>query len=263
MKILKCDNAFASWQETLETTKGIGTFLKEIEAAKAREIYLVLSVLATGKNMKLAEKVFEEIETEMKNEIKIFNEPEPKELKEWLGIMSGFVNNVLGCATTKLPEIVLDRELDEAAMYSHYERKIMIASAEGYGLPNLVAHEYVHHLQLSTENPGVWYLNPVSREGLAECSAAIATRRYGLKSRDYAAVNYVPAKLAVDVATCLGQLGNGLHGSIRRMLIDKEQELGTTALLIAEKRHGTGIYRDMIRAEKPGEMLVEMLGGRK
>lgn len=179
--------------------------------------------------------------------------------EEWVKAMSDEVYSFLGC-NYDLPPV--KRKKDSRRAYYVLSPDIFIelpATLFEFDISSTVAHELVHHCQ----RPYKKWLPRAVREGFADAVQNIAVESYAMKTGDniseWLSAGYINDIFHSIKGIYLGDYSN-LNSGINDSIVYK---IGTAAFLAAEKMHGRGIYREILNAEKPAKLLVEMLGGRR
>ncbi|MFA5887274.1 MAG: hypothetical protein WC852_01010 [Candidatus Nanoarchaeia archaeon] len=128
-----------------------------------------------------------------------------------------------------------------------------------YALYPTVAHELVHFFQDCRNHDANldWNNFKFLKEGFARGVERIIAQNEARRKRKSVFVNTTLERLYEDITEFAS---NGYKKDAEKQL-HYEGHWGSCAFVIAEARHGKGIYKEMMQSDKPYEMLVEMLGG--
>ncbi len=130
-----------------------------------------------------------------------------------------------------------------------------------YALYPTVAHELAHFFQ-DCRNPDAnmdWNNFKFLKEGFARGVELIIAKSEAKTRGKSALVNTTLERLYEDITEFAS---NGYKEDAEKQL-HYEGHWGSCAFIIAEAKHGRGIYREMMHSPQPYEMLIDMLGGRQ
>lgn len=140
-----------------------------------------------------------------------------------------------------------------------YGQKIIIMPINRKAPVITLAHEYAHHIQGVKSCSKDWNLHHFLTEGFADAIALASVENYALKTGD---------KNMESDARCtrlhklcfyrnIFRSPEMMKSGDRAMLAD--YYAGTAAFLVAEQKHGRGIYREILDSKNPHGLLVEMV----
>ncbi|MFH1065745.1 MAG: hypothetical protein V1734_04545 [Nanoarchaeota archaeon] len=124
-----------------------------------------------------------------------------------------------------------------------------------------IAHELAHFFQDCglLDGNGDWKDLKFLKEGFARGVERIIAQNEATRKRKLSFVSTTLARIDDDITEFAS---NGYKKDAEKQL-HHEGHWGSCAFVIAETRHGQGIYKDMINSPQPYELLVDMLGGRR
>ncbi len=192
-----------------------------------------------------------------------FLERANKELSEMLGMDPSL------CRREKLCIIQSDlerRSYFKPFAYMKYEELLPVIGIYSGDMNNIalyptVAHELAHFFQ-ECRNPDAnreWNNLKFLKEGFARGVERIVAKKEVSRQRKWSSIYPTLARLYDDIT----EFASSGYKEDAEKQLHYEGHWGSCAFVIAEARHGTGIYREMMQSEKPYEMLVEKLGGRR
>lgn len=180
--------------------------------------------------------------------------------EQWLKIMAEEVSLILG-TDVQAPKLARGRMPDHLGGMYYWERdkiKLPIKRVR----PSSVAHEFCHHVQRHSGNSAKrWKRNPALMEGLAVAVSRLAVENYSSKSGSIVDVG-IYGRIEDYALDCILTYMHKLFLEDRDLKV-LPYVIGTSAFLAAEAKHGAGIYKDIIKADKPEERIIDMLGGKR
>jgi len=169
------------------------------------------------------------------------------------------VQGMIG-VTAEKPGIIQDKSLHRGAKYIVLKQEICIGTNFKFGeLPEAIAHEYAHHIELSSRAQMQWMRYIALMEGFAYMAGINAAKEYSHRKKTQAP-RWFALRHAADIlhtAESFLEMKNAMcaYKPDRNRFIN----YGITAFLVAEAKHGKSIYREIIRSAEPAEYLIKKL----
>ncbi|MFH1066066.1 MAG: hypothetical protein V1734_06170 [Nanoarchaeota archaeon] len=181
-----------------------------------------------------------------------------KPLEDQLEAVAAKVNSLLGY---DIPVPQIAKCAKKGNEYRYLSKNII--TPEDHPSPVTLAHEYAHHISHVKSCSKEWDLHDFLSEGFAEVVALAAVNDYALKTDD----RIMQREVTRSKINCLSDY-KAIFNSRHIMRMEGANDLadycvGTTAFLVAERKHGKGIYRQMLDSKNPHGLLVTMVCGRK
>lgn len=183
-------------------------------------------------------------------------------LEDQLKAVAEEANLLFGYEGIRLPKIERSTKTGDAyADYSPYMKLIRVRESEKAGA-RTIAHEYVHHLEKIKNKSLQWRWSSFMGEGLAVAGGMAAAESYALKieDRDMGMELHSDRISRISDYKQLFQNGFLLQTEGRRHMI--YYTVAPTAFLVAERKHGKGIYKQVLESKKPLDLLTDMVCGR-
>ncbi|HII16170.1 MAG TPA: hypothetical protein HA362_07735 [Nanoarchaeota archaeon] len=182
-----------------------------------------------------------------------------KPLEEQLTDIAEEANLLFGYEGIILPKIERSTETGTDAANYNPSIKLIRVSESKKASACTIAHEYVHHIGNIKKRILQW--SPFLGEGLAEAAGASAAESYGLRAGDWV----IETESHLARISCLRDY---IEGFDCRHLLEIEGSrdmvfytVAPTAFLVAERKHGKGIYKQVLESKKPMELLADMVCG--
>ncbi|MFA5888519.1 MAG: hypothetical protein WC852_07460, partial [Candidatus Nanoarchaeia archaeon] len=182
-----------------------------------------------------------------------------KPLEKQVEALAGEVNSLIGYEIS-VPKIERSAKL-KANVLGWYDlrNRIMIMPTSHNPSAITSAHEYAHHTQAVKSCSRDWFVHEFLSEGFANAIAMDAVSSYALKTGD----KNMESGVICDRLHILSFYRN-IFRSPKIMQSEEKKVLanyyaGTAAFLVAEKKHGRGIYRQMLDSKNPHGLLIEMV----
>ena len=152
------------------------------------------------------------------------------------------VNNLLECKVS-MPEL----RRENPALFAYTPSLNVISYPRRYSIYEVeqeLMHEYCHAMQFSAPYPFSWLKNKLLGEGFAEA----VSRHLMVKSSPFQR----------EAARIM------LKHSVNNLLREDDLDIylydfGFAAFFLVQQKHGAGIYKEIIRTEKPFEYLLDHL----
>lgn len=132
-------------------------------------------------------------------------------------------------------------------------------------LPPTMAHEYVHFLQDAKAcefNDYIWDFKPLM-EGFGRGVERIVAEKYAAEKDDMLYLVRTQERVCTDIHDFVTKVIPEQKAKWKNRFVSFDGHWGTAAFLVLERKFGRGIYKEMINSNKPYEMMIEMLGGKR
>lgn len=179
----------------------------------------------------------------------------------WLSKMAKIVDGMLG-VSPEIPDIIHNPKGNIFAYAGNYlpiPKQIEINGILRYSLPDIVSHEYVHHIQYSLRNHRKWTRDYILKEGMAYSLGRAASFEYASNTGNMACYAESSTWASFYLSTAIGLLDEDEQKRKTCRERDVEFYPGIAAFLVAEARHGKRIYREIISSPQPAEYLIKKL----
>lgn len=181
-------------------------------------------------------------------------------LSWWLSEMAEITEGMLGVKAEK-PLIVHNPKgnVFQAGSYLPASNAIIINGNLRYVLPDIVAHEYLHHIQYSLKNQMKWAMDYILKEGMAYGFGISASFEYASRTGNKICHAESSMWASFYLASAISLLDEDKQKRKTCRERDVEHYPGIAAFLTAEAKHGKSIYREIIRSANPAEYLIKRL----
>ena len=232
----------------------------------------IASVLRSRKNQALLSRILDECEkvhfTWQMDSPKHYNDwGTPEAIGHWSKAMETGLNALLNVnakmpvVEIKIPANPLNFVVGRPGVYDTEKKQITLNTLNSsFRSIETLAHEYCHFIQDIKEYD--WFSNDplydsTLCEGFAEAAAIAAIGDYADKSGNLMmkcdALKSAQEHMQRCRNYCLDNMPlSGVH-----------YDVGATAFILAEAKHGKGIYEKVLKSKDPAGALVDLLGGRK
>jgi len=235
----------------------------EWQRVKANTIILysaLIESLSSNENTECIEDIANYFNSKKKEKKIIDNKPFLKHGSCWLDEMAEIVKGILGIETDR-PPVFENKHLifRHPGVYNVNRKEITLYNINPYFVPEIVAHEYIHHTQYAFKYSMKWKNNNILPEGMAYPLGNAAAMEYASESGNLIAVKTGSSSLSNGLMQTIKLIKEGERH--RKTCMERNVEFypGIAAFLVAEAKHGKKIYREIIKSPQPAEYLIRKL----
>ncbi|MDD4878424.1 MAG: hypothetical protein PHO02_05315 [Candidatus Nanoarchaeia archaeon] len=235
----------------------------EWQHIKANTILLysaLIESLSSNENTECIEEMAHYFNSKKRENRIIDNKPFLRRGPEWFDEMSEIVKGMLGIETDR-PPVFENRHLvfRHPGKYDADKKEITLHNINPYFVPEVVAHEYIHHAQYAFKYSMSWKYNKVLLEGMAYPLGNASAREYAFESGNLIALRTGSSYLSEGLMQTIKLIKEGERHRKTCMERNVEHYPGIAAFLVAEAKHGKKIYREIIKSPQPAEYLIKKL----
>lgn len=220
----------------------------------------LIETLSSNENMECIEELINYFNAQKHEKKIIDNKQFLRRGSCWLDEMAEIVKGMLGIETDR-PAVFENRHLvfRHPAVYNANRKEIRLYNIGSYFVPEVVAHEYIHHAQHAFKYQMKWARNQILTEGMAYPLGNASAREYASESG-----NLIAARTgSIYLSEGLNQTMKLIKEDEKHRKIccerDVEHYPGIAAFLVAEARHGKKIFREIIKSPEPAEYLLKKI----
>ena len=235
----------------------------EWQRIKANTIILysaLIEALSSNENKECIEDIAHYFNSKKREKQIIDNKPFLRRGSCWLDEMAEIVKGILGIEIDSTP-VFENKHLifRHPAKYNANRKEITLYNVNPYLFPEVVSHEYIHHIQYALRYSMQWKTNNVLLEGMAHPLGNAAAREYASESGNLIAVKTGSSSLSNGLMQTIRLIKEGERHRQTCMEREVEHYPGIAAFLIAEAKQGKKIYREIISSPQPIEYLIKKL----
>lgn len=235
----------------------------EWQRVKANTIILysaLIESLSSNENTKCIEDISHYFNSKKKEKKIIDNKPFLRRGPQWFDEMAEIVKGMLGIETDR-PPVFENKHLifRHPAVYNVNRKEITLHNINPYFVPEVVAHEYIHHTEHAFRYQMKWAKSIILTEGMAYPLGNAAAREYASASGNLVAVRTGSMYISDGLMQTIKLIKEGERH--RKTCMERNVEFypGIVAFLVAEAKHGKKIYREIIKSPEPAEYLLKKL----
>ena len=220
----------------------------------------LIEALSSNENREYIEEIANYFNSKKHEKQIIDNKPFLRHSSCWLDEMAEIVKGMLGIETDR-PPVFENKHLifRHPAKYNANRKEITLYNVIPYFVPEVVSHEYIHHIQYALRYSMQWKTNTVLMEGMAYPLGNAAAREYASESGNLIAIKTGSSYLSEGLMQTIKLTREGEKHRKTCMERDVEFYPGIAAFLVAEAKHGKKIYREIISSPQPAEYLLKKL----